>query len=106
MTSTTRTVTDRAEGIGRMIRSLARHTEEWDPSDLHKLRHLEDDIAEVRAKVITGLRDSGSTDTEIGEALGITRAAVSKRWPGGGRYVGAAGRYRTSEPTVCRPGKQ
>lgn len=95
-TTTQRTVQDRAAGIERQIRALARNPEEWDATDLRLLGWLENEIAAVRSRVVNGLRDHGVNDQQIGEALGITRQAVSKRWPGGGRYVGAAGRYRKS----------
>jgi hypothetical protein len=80
-----------------MIRALGRHPEEWEPTDLAKLNRMEEDIALLRANVVRGLRESGYTDKQIGEALGVSQQAVSKRWPGGGRYVGAAGRYRSTQ---------
>lgn len=90
----TRTGVDRAEGIQRMIRALWRDPREWDVTELYLLSRMEQDIAILREGVVRALRDQGVTDKQIGEALGITQQAVSKRWPGGGRYVGAAGRYR------------
>lgn len=91
---TTRTLGDRMSGIRRMIRALANNPAEWEVEDLATLANLEFWIAHVRTLAVHGLRDQGITDGQIGEALGITQQAVSKRWPGGGRYVGAAGRYR------------
>lgn len=82
-----------------MVRALGKDPSEWEPDDLTHITDLEFDLTALRAKVIQGLRESGYNDKQIGEALGITQQAVSKRWPGGGRFVGAAGRYRTSTTT-------
>lgn len=95
-TTTPRTIYNRAAGICRQVNALAREPAEWDPNDLHLLTCIEAAVASARERVIYGLRDHGSTDKEIGEAMGVTQQAVSKRWPGGGRYVGAAGRYRST----------
>lgn len=78
-----------------MVSALANDPSEWDTTDLPVLTAIEIKVASVRDRVIEGLREQGVTDKQIGEALGVTQQAVSKRWPGGGRYVGAAGRYRT-----------
>jgi hypothetical protein len=75
--------------------ALGNRTEEWEPADLEDFRKLHQSWLAVQDKAVAGLRSSGYTDGQIGQALGITQQAVSKRWPGGGRYVGAAGRYRT-----------
>jgi hypothetical protein len=83
-----------------MIRALPRNPAEWDPDQLYLLDHLADDIAYARTQAILGMREHGTTDKQIADALGISQQAVSKRWPGGGRYVGAAGRYRQSGETT------
>lgn len=93
---TQRTLQDRADAIARMIRALARDPAEWDVDDLRHLDRLEAAITAARSAAVFGMREHGATDRQIGEALGISQQAVSKRWPGGGRYVGAAGRYRGS----------
>lgn len=95
MASTTRReLSDRANGAIRFVRALGNDPGEWDLPDLDYLASLEDAITQIRGRVVTGLRESGFTDKQIGEQLGVTQQAVSKRWPGGGRYVGAAGRHR------------
>lgn len=99
-TTTTRTVIDRLMGIQRQLRALGRDPGEWDPMDFAYLSTLHDDIDRIRAMIVEGLRESGITDKQIGEALGITQQAVSKKWPGGGRFVGAAGRYRSTQPAT------
>jgi hypothetical protein len=93
-TTTVRSTDDRIGGIVRMIRALGRDGTEWELSDLRRIADIEDHLFTARDRAIGALRDSGHTDGQIAEALGVTRQAVSKRWPGGGRYVGAAGRYR------------
>lgn len=97
-TTTTRTLQDRMAGCRRFLRSLGNNPQEWEPADLAAFRDLHTDWLRVQDRAVCGLRESGFTDAEIAEALGTTRQAVSKRWPGGGRYVGAAGRYRTATP--------
>lgn len=101
--TTSRTLEDRMAGIKRMIRALDRDLAEWEPDDLIILADLEAELRRVRGAAVLGMREHGITDKQIGDALNITQQAVSKRWPGGGRYVGAAGRYRkqpgdTNEP--------
>lgn len=90
----TRTLHDRQQAVLRQLIALGRDPAEWDPSDLAFIANVEAQLDILRDRVILGLRDSSFTDVDIAAALGITRQAVSKRWPGGGRYVGAAGRYR------------
>jgi hypothetical protein len=92
--TTQRTMDDRLGGVSRFVRALNRTPEEFELDHLSKLTSLTWDVAKVLETAIAGLRESGHTDKQIGEALGITQQAVSKRWPGGGRYIGAAGRYR------------
>lgn len=77
-----------------MINALGRDPSEWDLDDLDALVVLQHEISAARDRAVYALREHGTTDRQIGEKLGITQQAVSKRWPGGGRYVGAAGRYR------------
>jgi DNA-binding NarL/FixJ family response regulator len=74
-TTATRTLNDRAAGIERMIDA---------------------EVTDARSKAIYALRECGVTDSQIGAQLHVTQQAVSKRWPGGRRYIGAAGRYRKS----------
>lgn len=94
--TTTRTLADRIGAISRMINALGKDLTEWDPQDLRKISGLEAELDLLRSRVVFGLRDHGATDGQIAAALGVSQQAVSKRWPGGGRYIGAAGRYRTA----------
>jgi hypothetical protein len=82
-----------------MIRALGNDPTEWEPEGFYLIANLKNEIARLETTAVYGMRSSGHTDRQIAEALGVTQQAVSKRWPGGGRYVGAAGRYRTSNQT-------
>lgn len=98
--TTQRSLDDRLGGVRRFVQALGRNPEEWEPEHLAELRRIELDVAHVRTQVVYGMREHSYTDKQIGEALGITQQAVSKRWPGGGRFVGAAGRYRSTTTTT------
>jgi len=100
--TTTRSLSNRLGGIRRFIAALDRDPSEWEPTDLRTLAVIENLIVRARTNIIYGLRDRGYTDRDIAEALGITRQAVSKRWPGGGRFVGAAGIYRQAHDTTTQ----
>ena len=92
--STLRTLDDRCGGIARQLRALARDIGEADPEDLTRLASIAAYANGLLGEAVRRQRDNGYTDADIGRGLGISRAAVSKRWPGDGRYVGAAGRFR------------
>lgn len=93
---------DIAGGIRRMIRALGDRFADGDGDtlDLPLFKNLQAELDGALTRAVIGLRDHGYSDAEIAADLGVTRAAVSKRWPGGGRYVGAAGRYRKLPGTV------
>jgi FixJ family two-component response regulator len=94
------TLDDKLGGARRFVTALGKDPSEWDAEYLPKLDELEQLVRDIRATVIYGMREQGTTDKQIAQALGITQQAVSKRWPGGGRYVGAAGRYRKTTTTT------
>src|SRR5438045_749959 len=50
---------------------------------------LEEELHRLQAQAIAALRQNGTTDGQIAQWLGVTRQAVSKRWPGHGQYKGA-----------------
>lgn len=78
-----------------MVAALIERVAGEDPDSLGMLLELQAQLADGLAVVVERQRAQGATDAEIAAALGVSRQAVSKRWPGGGRYQGAAGRYRS-----------
>lgn len=92
-----RTIDSTIKTVRRFMLALGARTDEWEPHDLRQFRDLHVDWLAVQDQAVRSLRASGYSDREIGEALGITQQAVSKRWPGDGRFVGAAGRYRSNK---------
>lgn len=76
-----RTLQDRAAGIERQLRSLVRDPAEWDAEHLHLLTRLHDRVDEAQTLAVYACRLNGWTDTQIGQVLGVTQQAVSKRWP-------------------------
>jgi hypothetical protein len=82
-----------AGGIRAMILSLGKRVGEGE-GDLTLLVGLEPVLEQAIAQTVARLRANGMTDGQIGELLGRSRQAVSQKWPAGGRYRGAAGRYR------------
>ena len=98
-TKTPRETGDLAAGAARIVRSLGRRICQEDPADLLYLVELEQAARSALDAAVLAQRERGATDGQIAEALGVSRQAVSKRWPGGGRYRGAAGRYRPSAPS-------
>jgi hypothetical protein len=103
-TTTARSVSDRIQDVRGMINALGRDPAEWTDDVLPELQTLHWTIDLAMGRAVDALRTGGSTDADIAAALQTTRQAVSKRWPGGGRYVGAAGRYR--KPTVDQEAQQ
>lgn len=97
--TTTRTLDDRLGGVIRFARALDNDPTEFEPEHLDRLAELEGIIARVRTHAVYAMREAGYTDGQLASALGVSQQAVSKRWPGGGRYQGAAGRYRSATTT-------
>ena len=89
-----RSTEDLAAGVQRQVRALGARIANGRPEELRELVALLSLVDEQLGRAVRGLRDLGHNDVEIGAALGVTRSAVSHRWPGGGRYIGAGGRYR------------
>lgn len=76
-----RETADVAEAVGRLIRAVGKRVAVEDPPDLLYLVALDLEVRKAFAIAIEGLRCSGFTDREIGQALGTTRQAVEQRWP-------------------------
>jgi hypothetical protein len=96
---TLRSTEDVAAGVARMIRSLGRRIEMEDPEALIQLIDLQSELSSCLTSAVYAQREQGHTDGDIASVLGVTRQAVTKRWPGDGRFRGAAGRYRNPTPT-------
>ena len=92
--STLRTLEDRYGGIRRQLVRLVEAIGDEDPSALQLITELRDVLDDGLGDAVHKMRHNGYSDGEIGLALGVSRSAVSHRWPGDGRYVGAAGRFR------------
>jgi hypothetical protein len=65
----------------RLIRVVGRRIATEDAPDLLLLRDLEQELRQAWQVAVDGIRHSGFTDHEIGQALGTTRQAVEQRWP-------------------------
>lgn len=96
--TTTRPLDDRHRAVVRQLRALLSDISNEDPDELSRVAELQHILADGLGDCVRTMRDNGHDDAAIGDALGVTRSAVSRRWPGGSRYVGAAGRYRTRAP--------
>jgi hypothetical protein len=77
----------------RMVRALGIRVACEDPDGLRHLLDLHAEIDAATFRAVTGLRQSGYTDVQIGEQLGISRQAVQQRWPRPGGVTGAGARY-------------
>lgn len=71
---------DVVEAVARMIRAVGNRAAAEDVDSLEQLKQLDRAMADAWATAIAGLRRNYS-DPQIGQALGITRQAVEKRWP-------------------------
>lgn len=65
----------------RLISVVGKRVATEDADDLKLLLELEQELRHAWANAILGLRRTGFTDREIGQALGTTRQAVEQRWP-------------------------
>lgn len=74
---------DVAAGAGRQIRAVGRRVADEDPADLALLLELDEQLRLAWDDAITGLRQTGYSDSEIGGVLGTTKQAVQQRWPRG-----------------------
>jgi hypothetical protein len=71
---------DVVEGVARMIRAVGKRVAREDLDALQQLQDLDRAMADAWQAAISGLR-SNYSDRALGDALGITRQAVEKRWP-------------------------
>lgn len=83
-----------AAGVCRQVASLGRRVGSEDPASLVYLAAVEEAARLARAGAVEALRETGYTDVQIGEVLGISRQAVQQAWPRTERFVGAGARWR------------
>ncbi len=54
-----------------------------DPQDLVYIVKLEQAVKEAKVVAVRGLQQTGYSNRQIGEVLGVTRQAIALQWPGG-----------------------
>jgi hypothetical protein len=69
-----------ARRVLRVLRAYSRRVATGDIESLARMIGLADDINDVIAQAVHGLRDAGFSWAEIGSRLGITRQAAQQRW--------------------------
>ena len=69
------------DAVVRLIRAVGKRIAEEDPEALELLRRLEAEVSDAWWVAVAGQRRAGFSDRDIAEALGVTRPAVTQRWP-------------------------
>lgn len=96
--STAETVATARSFIWAAARRMARgETDNTAADTLPALLGLHQVVDEAAAYLVEEMRKQGTTDGEIAEMLGVSRPAVSQRWPGHGAHLGRAQRFRRSK---------
>jgi len=78
-----KTYTDTADYfrmLRRMLKAAGERIAYADPVDIAELMGIEDDLHDAIRRAVAGLRATGFSWREIGEALGTNGQAVYKRW--------------------------
>jgi hypothetical protein len=75
----------------RMARGETDNTAE---DTLPALLGLHQTVDEAAAWLVGEMRKDGVTDAMIADMLGVSRPAVSQRWPGHGAHLGTAARFK------------
>ena len=70
-----------AGAVKRLIRTLGKRIAEEDAPDLVLLQAVKAELDAAFRTAIEGIRQSGFSDRDIGEALGKKRQAIQKKWP-------------------------
>ena len=81
MTNSFRETPDIADATSRLVRAIGRRVGQEDATSLESLVIVERALGDAWRDAVTELRRAGTSDREIGEALGVTQQAVNKRWP-------------------------
>ena len=64
----------------RMLAAAGRRVADADPDELQQLLALRDAVDAAVLNAVRGLRASGATWQDIGDAIGVTRQAAIMRW--------------------------
>ena len=72
---------DVVEAVCRLVRAVGKRVAEEDDDGLRQLERLDAELEVAWSTAIAGLRRTGYSDREIGEALGVSKQAVAQRWP-------------------------
>ena len=64
----------------RIVAGAGRRVADADPEELRQLLALRDAVDQAVLAAVTGLRHSGATWQDIGDAIGTTRQAALMRW--------------------------
>jgi len=72
--------TDYLRMLGRMLRAAAVRCAESDEEELGELCRLDTVLHQVLEDTVRGLRESGHTWQQIGDAAGTTRQGAQQRW--------------------------
>src|ERR1044072_8353422 len=67
--------------VRRAMRALGGRLSQAGPDSWEFIQAMRAELRVLEARVVQGWRDSGWTDREIGEHIGVTQQAVQKRWP-------------------------
>jgi hypothetical protein len=70
------------EFIRRILRAYSRRIADGDIEALSLMTRLAGELDDAIGQAVKGLRAQGSSWTEIGDRLGITRQAARQRWIG------------------------
>jgi predicted DNA-binding protein (UPF0278 family) len=64
----------------RIMRALSRRVSLADPEDLGEMLELAEELDACIVRAVAGLRESGFSWAQIGEATGTSRQAAHARW--------------------------
>jgi hypothetical protein len=66
--------------VARLLANGGKRVADEDPDDLRQLLHLREVLDLAIVEAVRGLRASGCTWQDIGDAIGTTRQAAIMRW--------------------------
>jgi hypothetical protein len=72
---------DVSAAVCRLVTAIGKRTACGDPEDLAELIKVAETVQTAFRVAVDGLRESGRSDAEIGNVLGVTKQAVAQRFP-------------------------